>query len=256
MPKTEALPVEKLNLDLRNFRMVPQTSEKNAIHGMIAVKADWLWALMESLLAEDGYLPTENILILRDGDKLVVKEGNRRIAALKLIHGYIKRGPFRIPEHIERMITALSPGWIANNKLVPCTIYDQKDSAKVDRIVNLAHGKGEKAGRDKWEAIARARHDRDIKELNVPALDFLEKYLKEGSNITDFQRERWGGDVPLHGARRGGEKDCTPLQADVARVSRCISEKDQGENRAGKHPLRHWCGKDHIRYDPLPKWAR
>jgi hypothetical protein len=152
---------------------------------------------MESLMAEDGYLPTENILVLHDGKKHTVKEGNRRIASLKLIHGYIKRAPYRVPDHIEKAITALSPDWLKNNEEVPCTIYELKDSAKVDRIVSLAHGKGEKAGRDKWEAIARARHARDIYGVSVPALDLLEKYLKNGYNINDHQRERWGGDYPF-----------------------------------------------------------
>jgi hypothetical protein len=197
MAKTQSLPVEGLSLDLRNFRTVPQSSEKNAIHGMIAVNPDWLWALMESLMADDGYLPTENILILKHGDKLVVKEGNRRIAALKLIHGYIKRGPFPIPDYIETTIKNLSQTWITNNKEVPCTIYEVSESAKVDRIVTLTHGKGEKAGRDKWEAVARARHNRDIGGASEPALDLLERYIKEGKNITSSQQDRWGGVYPL-----------------------------------------------------------
>jgi len=44
---------------------------------------------MESLL-DDGYSPTENIIVLDNTDHLVVKEGNRRIAALKLILGLHK----------------------------------------------------------------------------------------------------------------------------------------------------------------------
>lgn len=38
---------------------------------------------MESLL-DDGYLPTENIIVLESPDgKMVVREGNRRVASLK-----------------------------------------------------------------------------------------------------------------------------------------------------------------------------
>lgn len=196
MPKNQSLPVKELSLDLHNFRTVPQASESKAIHGMIVVKPEWFWALMESLI-EDGYLPTENILILNVDGKMVVKEGNRRIAAMKLIHGTAKLTGIDLPPELEEALKKLPASWKTDNAEVPCTVYQAKESAIVDRIVTLTHGKGEKAGRDKWEAVARARHNRDINKESEPALDLLEKYLKSGENITAAQKERWGGVYPL-----------------------------------------------------------
>jgi hypothetical protein len=75
------LPVKELRLDLANFRTTTQQGEAAAIHAMVSVSPDWFWALTESIL-DEGYHPTENILVLRADDgsaKLVVKEGNRRI---------------------------------------------------------------------------------------------------------------------------------------------------------------------------------
>src|SRR5438045_53025 len=98
MPETKQIEISALRLDLANFRMPPQPDEVQAIRSMIAMRPNRFWALTESLLA-DGYLPTENILVIRLGDgsnNLTVKEGNRRIAAMKLIHGQIDVSKFII----------------------------------------------------------------------------------------------------------------------------------------------------------------
>jgi Txe/YoeB family toxin of Txe-Axe toxin-antitoxin module len=197
MPKTQQVPVKDLSLDLRNFRIVPQTTEKAAVSAIIAINKERFLGLMESLLEEDGFLPNETLIVIRKGQKLVVKEGNRRVAALKLILSIIKRDPDHIPEKIEKLIGKLTEAWTNENEKVPCIIFEADDWKKVDRLVSLAHGKGEKAGRDPWEAIARARHNRDVNKGNEAGLDMMEGWLKEGRNINDTQRERFGGDYPL-----------------------------------------------------------
>ncbi|HLK15866.1 MAG TPA: hypothetical protein VKT78_13765 [Fimbriimonadaceae bacterium] len=169
------------------------------MQAMVSISPDRFWALAASLL-DDGYLPTENILVLKTdptAGTLTVKEGNRRIAALKLIHGIHKSDDLVIPESTLARIKCTNAEWKKNNQTVPCTIYPPEDAAIVDRIVTLAHGKGEKAGRDQWNAVARARHNRDFNLGSEPALDQLEKYLASGKNLTAQQKERWAGDYPL-----------------------------------------------------------
>jgi hypothetical protein len=199
MPLTSLLSVKQLKLDLKNFRTVPQKNEDNAVHAMVSINSDWFWALTESLLM-DGYHPTENIIVLKgEGAKqeLTVKEGNRRIGALKLIFGYVSRDHLAVPSYIEEKIAGLTDVWKAENASVPCAVYDVSESEVVDRIVALTHGKGEKAGRDKWNPVARARHNRDISYASEPGLDLLEKYLSNGKNLTQQQAERWSGVYPL-----------------------------------------------------------
>ncbi|MGA9390532.1 MAG: hypothetical protein WBV69_08815 [Candidatus Sulfotelmatobacter sp.] len=199
MPATTSLSVKDLKLDLKNFRTVAQPNEANAIAALVSINPDWFWALMESLLT-DGYHPTENILVLtggKSGTDMEVKEGNRRIAALKLIHGYASRPSIAIPTHIEAMITAVTDKWKNANRLVPCAVYQQSEAEVVDRIVQLTHGKGEKAGRDPWSAVPRARHNRDRNGASEAGLDLLEKYLKQGQNITPAQKQRWAGQYNL-----------------------------------------------------------
>jgi hypothetical protein len=196
MPITLQLEVSKLKLDLKNFRTVAQRTESNAIKAMISIKSDRFFAIMESII-EDGYLPTENIIVLKSGTDNIVKEGNRRIAALKIIHGLYKPSDFGLSKSIVDSLNKLDPKWKAENLKVPCTVFSQQEADKVDRVVTLAHGKGEKASRDPWNSVARARHNRDVKKVPEHGLDLLEKYLKKGANINNQQRDRWGGDYPL-----------------------------------------------------------
>ena len=79
MPKNKNVKVNALSLDLKNFRTVPQPNEEQAINALIGIEPEWFWALMESLL-EDGYHSTENIIVLAEDKRMIVKEGNRRIA--------------------------------------------------------------------------------------------------------------------------------------------------------------------------------
>ena len=194
MPRTKRMPVGSLKLDLKNFRTVPQQDEEHAIGAMIAVNPDKFWGLMESLL-DDGYHPTENIIVLDDGTMLTVKEGNRRIAAMKIAHGMA--GNVELPEHLATKITNLSAAWKKDNSSVPCAIYGLKECATVDKIVARTHAKGEKSSRDNWNAVAKARYGRDQKGQSEPGLDLLEKYLEHGTNRTPSQADRWAGDYPL-----------------------------------------------------------
>lgn len=193
MSKTEQLPVSDLSIDLYNFRTIPQQSELEAIHAMISISPDFFWGLMDSLL-DDGYLPTENIIVVEGASgKNCVKEGNRRVASLKILLGLIDGTQFGLPQQIARRITNLSSTWIQQNSTVPCTIYGSSEEEVVDKIVTRTHGKGSKAGRDTWEAVARARHNRDKNGATEIALDLLERYLTHGKNFSQEQKTRWAG---------------------------------------------------------------
>lgn len=197
MPVTKQISVKDLSLDLANFRTVHQKSEQDALQAMIAVSPEYFWALMDSLLT-DGYLPTENIIVLeQNSGALLVKEGNRRVAALKIIHGFLSVSSLDFPATILARIATLSAQWKSENLEVPCAVYPLKDATLVDKIVTLTHGKGEKAGRDQWNTVARARHNRDMNNGSEPALDLLEKYFLFGSNHTQQQIDRWSGDFSL-----------------------------------------------------------
>ena len=196
MATTTQLEINKLSLDLKNFRTVPQKSEVDAIKAMISISPDRFFAVLESIV-EEGYTPTENIIVLKDLGGNIVKEGNRRIACLKLIIGQYNVNEFGIPTSLLTKINALDAKWKKENSNVPCIVFEKSEEDKADRVVSLTHGKGEKANREKWSSVATARHNRDAKGTSEPALDLLEKYLSVGNNLTNQQKERWAGDYPL-----------------------------------------------------------
>ena len=198
MIETKPVAVKELTLVLSNYRTVPQSNETAAVEAMITTMPDRFWALTESLL-QDGYLPTESLIVLRGSPKgsLTVKEGNRRVAALKLIHGILPLDGLDVPDNIAAQIGETSRRWRRENREVPCTVYATKDAAIVNRIVKLAHGKGEKAGRDQWNAVARARHNRSHNGTSEPALDLLERFLESARHVSAHQRARWAGAFPL-----------------------------------------------------------
>lgn len=200
MAETKTLLVKDLDLDLANYRTMPQQSEVDAIQAMISTSPNWLWALMKSLL-DDGYLPIENILVLQDGEntrkKFIVKEGNRRIGMLKIILGLIDYEQLDISPSFKKDIAQLDHSWRNTNSKVPCIVYSSKERETVDRIVSLAHGKGERARKEKWNAVGGARHNREENAGNEAGLDLLEKYLQSGKNLTPQQNMRWSGDYPL-----------------------------------------------------------
>lgn len=196
MPKNEYIAVANLHLDLGNFRTIRQADSGAAIHAMISISPGRFWALMESLI-QDGYLPTENIILLKEGRRHIVKEGNRRIGAIKMILGEISVPNLQIPSHLEAAIKSLPKEWKKKNTKVPCAVYEEKEADTVDRIIALTHGKGQLAGRDAWNPVARARQNRDKNGASEPALDLLEKYVREGQNRTPEQAERWAGDYQL-----------------------------------------------------------
>ncbi|WP_155634127.1 nucleoporin [Burkholderia territorii] len=236
MPATTPTPVKKLKLDLANYRTLRQSDERHAIEAIIAINPDWFWALTESLL-ETGYLPTENILVQKGSGarpSLVVKEGNRRISALKLIHGLIPVDGLPIPQNILDRIENISASWKRENSNVPCAIYEPEEAETVNRIRSLTHGKGEKAGRDGWTAVARARHNRDENGASEPALDLLEKYLEHGKNHTDTQAQRWAGDYPLSVLEEAAKRIATRVGAvngpDLAKKYPKIKQRTEFDN--------------------------
>jgi hypothetical protein len=130
VPETRPVPVKDLALDLGNYRTSRQASEVSAVEAMISTSPDRFWALAESLL-QDGYLPTETVIVLRNGPapgKLTVKEGNRRVAVLKLIHGHLPLTQLSVPDAITTQIGAVPAAWRRDNNAVPCAIRTRRRS--------------------------------------------------------------------------------------------------------------------------------
>ena len=194
MGTTKQIKVTDLRIDLTNYRTVHQSDEEHATNALIAIHPKYFWGLMDSLL-DEGYNPTENIVVLNMNGEHIVKEGNRRTASLKLIHGLTKN--VELPEHIQTRIDKLPSKWKTENQMIPCIVYPAKDASFVDKLVARTHAKNETAGRDDWNSVATARYARDQLTKSEPGLTLLEYYLVNGKNLNPQQAERWSGEYPL-----------------------------------------------------------
>lgn len=199
MPEPQEIPVKQLSLDLTNFRTVPQPDELSALNALIAISPDRFWALLEGLI-KDGYLPTEILVILKSEvqkPKLIVKEGNRRVGALKLIHGIYGHDQVAIPSHIRKKIENIDSNWKKKNSKILSLVYESEERSIVDQLVTRTHGKGDLTSREDWNAVAKARHNQAVNSATEWGLTLLEKYLIHGTNITKRQANIWAGDYPV-----------------------------------------------------------
>jgi hypothetical protein len=199
MPERTAKKAADLSLDLENFRMIPQANEVASLKGMIDVGPKEFWGLMESILSE-GYTGEGNLIVLRDDDdpeKLVVKEGNRRLAVIKVARGLIAlHEDAEVPSAVRRALARIPAEERADRKDIPVLIYPSEQADVVDRIVSRKHGKGGHAGRADWNSVPRARHNRTQGQKEY-GLDLLEKYIDRGKNLTDQEKASWQGHYPL-----------------------------------------------------------
>ncbi|EMY60686.1 hypothetical protein [Leptospira terpstrae] len=247
MPKLKELSVDKLHLDLHNFRTVAQKTELQAVNSMISISPNKFWALLESLL-DDGYIKTETIIVLEKSGKYTIKEGNRRVAAIKIILSKYKK--IEIPDHLQTRIKELQKAWKKNNEVLPCTIYQESEIQQIEKLISLIHSKGEQAGRDQWTAVARARYARDVKKENELGLNLLESFLSNCKKLSPNQKESWSGDyhlTVLNDALRKlhtpmGYKSITELVKSYPKKNRSILEKiliDIGTQQLGFKQIRN-----------------
>ena len=192
--KLENLRITELSLDLSNFRTQPQLNEKDAIDTMISTSPDNYWSLFNSIL-EKGYFGVENLIVIRNNDKYIVKEGNRRVSVLKIIYGLVP--DFNLEHFYLEKIKNLSQQWLDINNLLPCIVYESNEIDKVNEQISLIHGKAEKASRDTWKAIAKARFSRNINKKEELGLDLFDKYLINNFEISDNQKKKWSGVFPI-----------------------------------------------------------
>jgi hypothetical protein len=199
MPVAKSVAVGDLVLDQKNYRTVRQDSEQHALHALVTIDPDYFWGIAASLL-DNGYVATENILVIdaeKKGDPHIVKEGNRRVGALKMAHGLLKIDDLDVPESIETKLNALTPEWKQANAQIPCLVYGRAEAYEIARVVGLIHGARQLASRLPWNPVAKARQNRDELGAAEPTLDFLEAYLRDGKNLDSIEKEKWTGVYPI-----------------------------------------------------------
>ena len=161
----EPVPVNDLRLDPNNPRFISETfRNEEEIVGYLAEAAD-LDELLLSILTS-GYLDFEPIVV-RAGD-MTVLEGNRRVAALKLIRD----------QELRRNLNVRLPSEPTSDALPDAISAVFVDSAEEARhFIGFKHINGPR----KWDAISKAKYASDWFESGA-SLEEISKHLGDTFN--------------------------------------------------------------------------
>ncbi len=145
--KSVLLPVASLHFDRNNPRFPPKVAQGPVADLMQRfVRDERLLEIIESV-GNHGFFPGEPLLVVPDGDKdYRVVEGNRRLAALKLLVRELEPPSGRTS--IEEAVEAAE----YRPKKVPCLVFD--DENEILRYLGFRHITGIKA----WSALQKARY--------------------------------------------------------------------------------------------------
>ncbi len=103
-------------------------------------------------IGEQGYFPGEPLLVVKKGKKFVVVEGNRRLAAVKLLNGDLSA-----PKKKEKSVQIILDEALQKPQQLPCLIYDNRED--VLRYIGYRHITGVK----EWDSLSKAKY---LKELS------------------------------------------------------------------------------------------
>ena len=144
--KIEDLYFDHQNPRLFEFGLNPSSSEEEIIQ--------ILWDAMDVRelvlsISESGFFKHEPIIVAEEDGKLIVIEGNRRLAAVRIL-----LNPGIIPE-IEREIPVISDESKAGLQELPCTIQTREDAWK---YLGFKHVNGPA----KWSSYAKSKYIADV----------------------------------------------------------------------------------------------
>lgn len=197
--KEKDIRVTDLLLDTGNYRTGKQRDQREAIRALIEEQKNKLVRLAQDIL-ENGLSPVERIMVCPVADqrkRFTVVEGNRRVAAIKLLsqpdlaadttwHNAFKR--------LHKNFPGLAP------KKVKCSVVASKEDGFI--WIQRKHDTGLKgAGTEPWSPIAKYRADA-ARGKTAPAIDVLEFVLSQGNLEPDVQERIQGQDFPITNLER------------------------------------------------------
>ncbi|MGW6055724.1 hypothetical protein [Streptomyces sp. NPDC055189] len=149
--KHTTMHVASLTLDANNPRHAKQTaSDAESIAALLEKGPEKLLRLARDII-QHGVNPTELAVVLSDGDRNVVLEGNRRVAALKLLHD-----PKLAPtEKIRKQFSTVAQKGIVPRR-INCVVAESRLEA--EHWIRLRHtGENGGVGVVKWNTTESSR---------------------------------------------------------------------------------------------------
>lgn len=176
-----SVPVEDLLLDLANPRLGGVASQSQAMRGLIDLGITYFRTLMVSIKLH-GLDPGDAFYVLRDEespDNFIVVDGNRRLAALKILTEPSLISGLALPESKQKSLVKDTAGFDPTSVGdVECVLFE--DRASADEWIERRHGRdlgGE--GRLTWSPLEIERFQKDRSTLDV--IDFVERGIGQAN---------------------------------------------------------------------------
>lgn len=185
MPSRQ-LKIVDLLLDLENPRISRAGGQNDALQKIIEDQDIKLVALADSIIEDGGLNPMDRLLVIKSPDaegKHVVIEGNRRLAAIKILHNLAVLTGLEVRSPIQKRFEALGANFDVTT-VEPIDCYEVKDRAEGATWIHQRHtGENEGRGIVDWSAVATRRFTgRD------PALQALDFVMTHGGLSDDEKR--------------------------------------------------------------------
>tara|TARA_R110001583_G_scaffold90144_3_gene231817 strand:+ start:46698 stop:47801 length:1104 start_codon:yes stop_codon:yes gene_type:complete len=177
-PDRKRITVSKLHFDPQNPRFPPEVA-RGPVEELIErfVRDERLLEVITSI-ADQGYFEGEPLLVVRVGkDSYHVIEGNRRLAALKLLTGEIDPPEGRIS------IEDACRSAIHRPDSVPCLIFETSD--QILRYLGFRHITGIKS----WSSLQKARYLKRMRDQfyhDLDGRDQLKRLAREIGSRADY----------------------------------------------------------------------
>lgn len=155
MANVQKIEIDKLILDKENPRLAEfGISAKSSDNEILEI----LWEemaideLMYSIVS-NTFWDYEPLIVLKSDKKFIVVEGNRRLAAVKLIQGEYEGDKINIPEHIQEKI---DDKLLTQTITLPCIVISSREEAW--RFIGFKHVNGPA----KWGSFAKAKYIAEV----------------------------------------------------------------------------------------------
>ncbi|HEX8819807.1 MAG TPA: hypothetical protein VF794_07795 [Archangium sp.] len=177
------IPPTNLLFDLRNPRLDPQASQRDALRTLVQNLRDKIVNLAEDIV--DHRLDPSSLTIVspdeRDDKLFVVLEGNRRLAALRLLENPDLAADL-LERNAQKRLSALAKRYAADPVgTVSCVVFEDRDDAR--HWIQLRH-RGEQSGRGivSWDATQATRFEQSTgtDSRNAPALHLIDLVRRSG----------------------------------------------------------------------------
>jgi len=182
---TVDLKIDDVLLDAENPRFIHSDSQRDILQKILDDQKEKLYALAESIV-DEGMNPMDRLLVARDEnapEKFVALEGNRRLAALKILANPSVLIGLVIKESLQKRFEKLSQRF-DRTEVEPIPGFEVPDRETGASWIHLRHtGENDGRGVVAWSGIAASRF-----RGSDPALQALD-LVKSKGNLSQEERD-------------------------------------------------------------------